>query len=545
VLSSTRSRTIALVTVAAVPSVAEAIFVAAIGFQAARALPAQAGALWPYQSYHDMRWILVYHNSIPGFLGEFVVIVAARGLSAGGLVALAWPAEVSRPRLRWLAMRNLRVAALAAVVILPWAVLAVGFAAVPLIWILLASLVPTLLLSPFLIRAGIVRDWWRGLPTAELVGWSLLDLAILTVAGALAASLPIWWGVPVAAVAGATNGLLRKQVVHEALAPRRIRWARIPVAPLAIAFTLVASVAVQGLVGQAAGGPGHWRPPILSERLPPKVRHAVIAIAGHDSFYDGQPATDPLVERFSYSGLDAQNRPRPYDYRASHQSLESSARLLSAQVDTIHRRTGRPVALIGQSEGALVARTYLELRPRSPVDTVLLFSPLVEPGRAYIPPQQSLTGWGVVVGWGLRAFYGASNLAKSTKDSPDEPFVRSILDNAPFYRNRMLCPVPGIRMVAFLPTSTAAEAPPDEHSRIPVFQMPAFHGGLLSAKVVEDHIVDLLAGQPATKSAREYGLLQRLGAPWQPPPLALSVNPAWRGSGQGDPAFTGRICEPA
>jgi pimeloyl-ACP methyl ester carboxylesterase len=205
----------------------------------------------------------------------------------------------------------------------------------------------------------------------------------------------------VAAAAGVVNGLLRRATVHEAVQPGRIRWPRVPVAPLAVVLTMVASVFAQGMIGAAAGGPGHWRPPILTERLPPQVRHAVIAIAGHDSFYRGRTPTDPLVERFSYRGLDARSRPLPYDYRATHRSLESSAALLAAQVDAIHRRTGRPVALIGQSEGTLVARAYLKLRPRSPVDTVLLVDPLVRPGRAYIPPPQSRTGWGS--GRGLKA----------------------------------------------------------------------------------------------------------------------------------------------
>jgi hypothetical protein len=83
-------------------------------------------------------------------------------------------------------------------------------------------------------------------------------------------------------------------------------------------------------------------------------------------------------------------------------------------------------------------------------------------------------------------------------------------------------------MIAFVPTSTAAEAPPGEYARIPVFQLPAFHGGLIGRQFVEDRVVDFLGGKAIDQTRREYGLLQRLGAPWQAPPLALSINPCRR-----------------
>src|SRR5215475_11789353 len=130
-----RKRTVALVALAAVPPVVEATVVAATGFQAARGMPGQATAIWPYHSYHDMRWLLVYHNSFLGFVGEFLLLVAVRGLLSGVLVALAWPAHLDRPSLRWLAQRNAEVAALSAVVVSPWAALSVAFASIPLIWI--------------------------------------------------------------------------------------------------------------------------------------------------------------------------------------------------------------------------------------------------------------------------------------------------------------------------------------------------------------------------------------------------------------------------
>ncbi|HEX2774339.1 MAG TPA: hypothetical protein VHN18_18180 [Micromonosporaceae bacterium] len=542
-MRSVSTRTILLLVLAALLPALEAAVVAAIGFQAVRGLAPQASAVWPYHVYHDMRWLLVYHNSVPGFVLELLAVTLLRGLYSAALVALAWPAQVPRPSLRWLAQRNVEVAALAMVVVSPWAAFSVAFATVTLAWFLVASLVPMLILSPFLIKAGTVAHWWRGLPSMQLVGWSALNLVLLTVAGALAASVPGWWAVPVVAVAGAANGLVRRQTVHEAVLPRRVRWARVPVAPLAIILTMVLAVAAQAVIGVAGRGTkGEWRPPIVSRPLPPQVPHAVIAIAGHDSSWDGRPPVDPRVERFSYRGLDAQRRPLPYRPGTTHRSLESSAALLAAQVDEVHARTGRPVALIGQSEGAMVARTYLEKWPGSPVEAVLLFSPLIRPGRSYYPPPEAGSGWGVVAGWELRGVIGLANLVRSNDQHADEPFIRSLLDHAPFYRNYALCPVQGVRMIAFIPTASAVEAPPGKHAGIPVIQFPGVHGGLLRRNEVQDEIVDFLTGGLPEGKRREYGLLQRLAAPWQSPPLKISLNPMWREAHQNDPAFTGRIC---
>ncbi|MBQ0896574.1 hypothetical protein KBX37_26370 [Micromonospora sp. U56] len=542
-MGTTRGRLVGLLGLAALPPVLEEALLVGVGLHAARGLAPQATAVWPYDSYHDLRWLLVYHNSWEMFLLGLVLLTVLRGVLSAGLTALAWPAGVPRPSWGWLVRRNLEVAALAAAVISPWAALSVAFSAVALSWYLFASLGPMLVLAPFLVRAGVVTRWWKGLPTIELFGWALLNFVVLTLAGALISSTPGWWAVVMAGLAGVANGLLWQRTVAAARVPVR-RWARVPVGPIAIALALAGAIWAQAFIGFAAGGgQGQWRPPVLSERLPDRVPHAVIVLGGHNSSWDGTPAADPRVERFSYRGLDAQGRPLPYPPGATHRSLDSSSALLADQIESVHRRTGRPVALVGQSEGSMVARTYLERLPRGPVTAVVMFSPLVQAGRTYYPPPGH-AGWGVAAGWELRAMFWLSNVPLAVKDDPDSSFVRSVLSNAPFYRNRTLCPVPGVRMIAFLPTISAAEAPPGEYSRVPVYQQPALHGGLVGERAVEDRVVAFLAGEPVEMPRREYGLLQRLGAAWQAPPLALMLNPIWSATREGDPAMTGRVCEP-
>ncbi|WDZ87669.1 hypothetical protein [Micromonospora cathayae] len=538
-------RTTALLVLAALPPTIEAALLVGLRLPAAEGLAPQASAVFPYDSYHDLRWLLVYHNSWFGFGSEFVLALLFRAVLTTALIGLAWPPDTRpRPSWRWLFGRSLQIAVLAALIISPWAALSVAAAGVALSWYLLASLVPLLLLAPFLQRAGVVRDWWRGLPSWELTGWTTLNFATLTLIGAVTSSVLNWWTVPMATVAGLVNGLLWQRTVRAALRPVRIRWRRVPVALIAVLLALASPLVAESVIGIAAGGQRQWRPPVLREDLPGTVDHAVIVLGGYASRYDGQPAGDPLVERFSYRGLDGRGRPRPYPPEATQQSLTDSARLLSAQVDAVHRRTRLPVALVGQSEGAMVARTFLELRPRSPVDTVLLFSPLVRAGRTYYPPPEEKQGWGLAAGWGLRGIFAVTNLTQKEKDHPDVPFVRSILDGAPFYRSQTLCPVPGVLMVAFLPTVSAAEAPPGEYAKIPVYQAPAFHGGLIGRSAAQRRLVKVLEGAVNDERRREYAPLQRFAAAWQAPPLALSVNPVWRAGSERvvDPARTGRVC---
>ncbi|SCG77136.1 alpha/beta hydrolase [Micromonospora humi] len=543
-MASTRGRLIGLFALAAaLPAVEEAVLVAA-RFHAAQGLAPQVTAVWPYDSYHDMRWLLVYHDSWGSFGLGLLALIVIRALLSALLTWLAWPAGEARPSRRWLLRRNLEVAVVAALVVSPWAALSVAFSAVALSWYLFASLGPLVVTAPFLARAGVVDRWWRGLPTIELLGWSTLNFVVLTLAGALISSAPGWWGVPVAAFAGTVNGVLWLRTVAAAVLPVRVRLPRVPAAPIVIALAVVGAIWAESFIGVAAGGQdGPWRPPVVTQRLPAEVREAVIVLGGHDSRWQGTPPADPRVERFSYRGLDRRGRPLPYEPEATHQSLDTSAGLLAAQVEALHRRTGRPIALVGQSEGAMVARAFLDKLPRGPVTAVVLFSPLVQAGRTYYPPP-GYEGWGVATGWQLRALFWLANLPRPVKDHPDEAFVRSMLVDAAFYRNRTLCPVPGVRIIAFLPTVSAAEAPPGEYTHVPVYQMPALHGGLIGNRAVQDQVIRFLEGAPVDQPRREYDLLQRLGSAWQAPSLLLSQNPVWSASREGDPARTGRVCQP-
>jgi hypothetical protein len=125
----------------------------------------------------------------------------------------------------------------------------------------------------------------------------------------------------------------------------------------------------------------------------------------------------------------------------------------------------------------------------------------------------------------------------------DEPFVRSLLAEAPLYRNEMLARYPGVRMLAFLPSAVAATVPPGNYRGIPADDLPAAHGGLLGYPVEERRLVAFLNGTYTGAAQRPYySLIQQASGVWQAPVLALSVNPVCHADGRPDAGLHGEAC---
>jgi hypothetical protein len=538
-----------LLLLAAAPAGAEAALVGGSGLASAIGLAPQASAVWPYGTFHDLLWVMVYHRSWLGFLGESLAAIVARGLLGTGLTALAWPPEVPRPSLRRLAARNVAFAALAGALLSPWAALGVVASEVSVSWYTVGELLPLLIMAPVLQRGGIVPGWWRGLPPLGTVVLSLGNFLVLTAGSALLWSVPRAALLPAALLAGALNGLLWRWAVRLAVLRERVRLPRVPVAPIVI---VAAAGLVFGLVAISERGlerPETREPPPIAALEANSPNHPAIFMAGYNSRYDGEPSghTPPIV-RFSYRGLDPAGRPLPYTAVATHQSLISSARLLAAQVDRVHRDTGQPVALIAESEGALVARYYLVTMAHPAVDRVAFVSPPIRAGRIYYPPRGVGSGWGVVAGWEMRGVFAALSATDGLPNSADEPFVRSLMANAPLFRgNRMLCPVRGVQSIAFLSTVDAVTVSPGVQPRIPVVEVPGLHGLVIDGPVAGQRLADFLArGQTRAHREWDYAAIQWAGAAWQAPSLPVQWNPVWRdapGSSGGD--FQPDVCPPA
>ena len=190
-----------------------------------------------------------------------------------------------------------------------------------------------------------------------------------------------------------------------------------------------------------------------------------------------------------------------------------------------------------------MTRKYLEAFPHPDVDATALISPVVRPGQVYYPPPGAWRGWGLAAGWELRGVLALMGLRRETPISADEPFVRSVLADAPLFRNRMLCPVPGVRMIG-IPAQRrrlhhpAGELPrhpgrrPSGHARRPA-RLPGRAGAAGGIPQRRRH---------RAPAAPYYSLVQEASGVWQAPVLALAVNPVWHAAGQPDAALRGEAC---
>jgi hypothetical protein len=540
-----RSRSLWLVLLTMLPVLGEVLALRTTGFTSALGLAPQLTAPSPFGMFHDVRWVQVYHNSWWAFAIESAAAIVLRSLFNTGAVVLAGGAGGERT---WLAVLrlNLLFNLLAYVVLSPWAAVAVGASDTSLSWFVLGEILPFAFLSLVLQRGAVRPDWWRTLPSLREAIASIVTMIVLTVDALVIYSAPGWLQAPVGAAAGAANALLWRRLVRAACVARPHRH-NVPAAPVAIVITAAALLAM-GQFSSIGGAIAEQAPGHLDNLGRAGLREQLMYVAGYDSALDPNTVRadtpDSPIVHFSYLGLAANGTPLPYRPPATRQSLMTSAARLADQVRNAHQRSGRPIALVAQSEGTLVVRSYLARYPHADVDGVVLLSPLLRPGRVYFPPPRDGSGWGIATGWLLREMFAAVRDTSHSQVSPDEPFVRSILDNAPAYRGTMLCAVPGLRVIAFVPFSEALVSPPQRFGAdIPVVELPGLHAGLLGEPDVQAHIVAFLRGQAAgTSPGPGYAVIQRAAGAWQAPALALGVNPAWHADHLPDPTFGQSPC---
>ena len=109
-----RRRWLVLLLLSAVPAAGEAALLRGIGFGSALSLAPQITAISPYGSFHDLRWIAVYHASWPALVAELVAAVVIRtGWAVAMTVAAAPGVTRSDSGARRLALSGTAVRALA------------------------------------------------------------------------------------------------------------------------------------------------------------------------------------------------------------------------------------------------------------------------------------------------------------------------------------------------------------------------------------------------------------------------------------------------
>ncbi|MEQ4300077.1 hypothetical protein ABNF97_01575 [Plantactinospora sp. B6F1] len=531
-----RGRVPLLLALTAGPAAIEAAVLGWTANRSALGMAPQAGAANPFGVFHDLRWVFVYHDSWLSFTLALLAAIVVRTLFTVALVVVAWPPQRPRPPVRRLARTGLAVTAATAVALAPWTAIAVAAGATALSWFSVGTVLALFVLAMVLQRGPMTGAWWRGLPPPGAVLWAAATFGALTVGAMVVGLGPGWAAVPLAAAAGAVNAPLWRALVASAVLGRS-RLPRVPTVP-AVVVVLLLALAGSGLLARSGSGAAARPPPALVQRdgdLAPE--QALLYVGGYDSRYDGttghlpDPAGRPSLplHRFSYAGLDREGRPLPYSPADTHQALTRSARLLAAQVIEVRRRTGRPVALLAHSQGTLVVRAYLDDDPHPDVDAVALLSPLPQPARVYYPAAGARTGWGIATGWQLRIIFAVVTRTGGSDLGSDTPFARSLLDEAPRYRNRMLDPVAGVRMIAFLPLLDALTNPPGPEPRIPVVIVPERHAMDYGRARTQRLLVAFLHGTPPGPGGDGgYRALRAAGAAWQAPSLVFSLNPVWQ-----------------
>src|SRR5437763_193917 len=119
-----------LIAMAVALPVIETAILWAVGMETALGIAPQISAPAPFDVFHDLRWLLVYHRSWVGLLVEAAVFVAFRTAVTTLMVRAAWPEGEDLPPLRRNLMSSGAFVVTAAVLLSPWAALLFGMAVV-------------------------------------------------------------------------------------------------------------------------------------------------------------------------------------------------------------------------------------------------------------------------------------------------------------------------------------------------------------------------------------------------------------------------------
>ena len=220
-----------------------------------------------------------------------------------------------------------------------------------------------------------------------------------------------------------------------------------------------------------------------------------------------------LVRQFSYRGLDAAGQPIPYGPAAGNLSIQVLGDRMAAQVDELSEQAHTPVDVVAESEGTLGVYAMLARHPDVPVRSLVLLSPIVEPGQVGQPggtvPDAALSTLNNLVG-GMSP-YGSSG-AQELIDSVGEVGA-SYFATVSHYR--------GLPWMAVVPLADAVTLPACPWPQNMIF-VDAFHGGLLGNPSVRQMIESFLAtGTAKTDSGSQRSL--RTAAQ-----LIASAATAWR-----------------
>ena len=529
---------------------AELAVLQAVNLPRSAPLAPHMSATAPFEVFHDLRWLLVWHDGWWWLLAGAAGAVVVRSLVTALIVRAAWPLDEEPPTLAraWTRAATYIVATM--IVLAPWAALVIASGIVSLSWLWFAGLAPAILIAAVLHRGAIAGSWWR-LPTWRTFLWAFLSALVLTLGSAAVAVSPSWWLRYVAAgLVGVFNAWAWISYTRVAVLAEFDR----PIPGLAV-------VAVIGIIGLSVwGASAFFGGQAVKEQAgtPPTARgggggngQPVLVVHGYGSRYTGQQPevlTDAYDEvAFSYRGLGKNQQPLPYEPDDTNESVFVLADRMATQVRALHERTGRPVDIVADSEGSMVTQVYLARATDPPVTHAVLLSPLLQPAQAYYPPQQD-SGWGVAEGWTMRGVIQAVNLVSSgRKVSIDSGFVRSIVDHGALMRQVETCPMADVDTRLVVPLAATSVAPYRLNPALPIRYRPAVHAGLLSENHVNNLVLLALQGKPWPTPGgwdEVAAGARALASGWGPPPLRASLPASWRadlGAAAAIPADCGAV----
>jgi hypothetical protein len=453
---------------------------------------------------------------------------ALRSLVNAMIVVEAWP-DQDRPTLAHQLRRTVPFTLASSLVLLPWAIVAFELSVIPISWLFFVAVPPVVILALVIHHGSVTGAWWHQVPPWRAVTWVACTFVVETLLGMMMGAAPAALWAPLAAAGGVFNAWAWRGLVAAALGRgTRRRW--VPLGPTVIAVmiggTVVGTYAGFAIVGARASAHRASSPPAAA---PPTAggEPPVLIVSGFNSTMAGpQPAPIPGAYdevRFSYAGVDAHGQPLPYTAAATHRSIPDLVRLLANQISELRRRAGRPVTLVAESEGSLIARVYAATAPSGAVDRIVLLSPLDQPGRVFYP-SSGHEGYGVGTGEALGGLSDLLGDISPVNLGADAPLFRSIVDHAGGLRGLLACPTPGVPENLIEPLADAVTDPTPPSTTVPVTVIPAFHGGLLTdAQAVQD-VSRLIAGKSIASGSGLDGaeqVIRLAGGAWQVPSLPL------------------------
>jgi hypothetical protein len=536
-----------LILAAAGGAVAEAGLLTLIA-PAARPVAPQVTALPVLAAYHDLRWLFTDSGSWLGFAGIMLTVLLVRAAVDTALLRLAWPRELPAPGLGRAFWSCMALTALAWLLLSPAVTLAFGVAVLPFSWPFLAALPIMLGIAAALSHGGVIVAWWRRLPPLRSVLWLLASFLVLSAGAAVIAHLGTAAALGVAAVTGMVNarawyglaGIAAR--VHPrtpASVPAKVLFG-LPFAPIAAVITLALVVGAARLMFT-----GTIQLPIstpsavaAANTLSEGTAHsgtaatatataatgaAVLVVSGWGSsccdaangLRAKMPGAD--VRQFSYVGLDARDFPVRHGPAADDLPLPVLGDRIAAQLEVLHNQTHRPVDVVAESEGTLGVYAMLSRHPGLPIGSVVLLSPIVDPGRVSYPsgPDDASVS--------EEALNELNHLAGEISPygpSGAQQLLSSVSEFGARYFNTIADQSgKSLRWLAVVPLADAltlpvCTLPPD------VIVVPAFHGGLLGDGNVLPIVSAFLEGQQVsgTPDMREAAeVITGAAAAWRMP----------------------------